>query len=114
MRETDGVVGEFRIAEYVILATAPDAAVAVLVAGEILEDCYHSRAVRVCGVFTGHMRVAGQAERVVLIDVPVEHEPDEVGVGHVAPEFPNRRSARPGVETGFCAEELAVRMLRQG
>src|SRR5690606_5188617 len=97
-----------------ILTTAPAATVAVLIAGKILEDCYPRRPARVSRIFPGHMRVAGQAKRVVLIDVPVEHEPVEVGVSHVAPEFPHRGSARPGVEAGFRAQERAVRMLRQG
>ena len=45
------------------LTAAPDGAIAVLVAGEILEDRLHLRAVRVGGIGQGNMRVAAAAHR---------------------------------------------------
>ena len=48
-----------------MLTAAPDAAIAVLVGGEILEDRFQRLAVRVSGIFTGGMRAAGHTERVI-------------------------------------------------
>ena len=42
MRIADGVVGHLHVPEYVHLTAAPDAAIAVLVGGEILEDRFHA------------------------------------------------------------------------
>jgi hypothetical protein len=38
MRKADGVVGKLHVLEQVRLTTSPDAAIAVLVGGEVLED----------------------------------------------------------------------------
>src|SRR6188472_91381 len=95
MRIADGIVGELRVLEYVALAPAPDAAIAVLVGGEILEERIHALASVVSGIFLGHVRVAGQAKGVIHSDVPVEHEPVEVGMGSVVPEFAELGSTWP-------------------
>src|SRR5688500_19852585 len=95
MRKTYGIVRGLQVPEDVPFATAPDAAIAVLVAGEILERRIHTFAVRVSRVFLGHVRGAGQPEDVFHIDVPVEHEPVEVRVRDVASELADRRAPWP-------------------
>src|SRR5690606_39538298 len=60
--------------EQVHLAAAPDAAIAVLVRDQILEDRHARLAVRVSGIFEARMRAARDTEGVVGRDVPVEHE----------------------------------------
>src|SRR5512134_1611874 len=97
MRKTYGIVRRLQVPEDVPFASAPDAAIAVLVTGEILEERIHALAVRVSRVFLGHVRGAGQPEDVFHIDVPVEHEPVEVGVGRVVPEFAEPGAAWPDV-----------------
>ena len=79
------------------ISPRPRCAIAVLVGGEILEDRFHRFAVRVGGILLGHMRVAGHTERVIGVDVPVEHEPVVVGVGDVALELAEWRATRPGL-----------------
>src|SRR5215471_16871650 len=97
MRIVHGVVGQLHVPEYVHLTAAPDAAIAVLVGGEILENRLHRFAVRVSGIFFGHMRVAGNTESVIGRNVSVEHERVVVGVGDVALELAKWRSTRPGL-----------------
>src|SRR4249920_371305 len=103
---TNGIVGELRVAEDVALAPAPDAAIAVLVAGEILEQRFHPLAVRVSGIFRGHVRIASEAKGVIHTDIPVEHEPVEVGMSDVAPEFPQFGATWPD-----CLGEVRAREL---
>src|SRR5262245_59013565 len=95
------------------LTASPDAAIPVLVGGEILEDRFERPAVRVSGIFKAGMRAAGHTKGVVGRNVPVEHERVVVGVGDVALELAEWRSTRPGLRTDLRAFELAVRMLRQ-
>src|SRR6185503_7235589 len=90
-----------------------DAAVAVLVGGEILEDRGQGLAVRVSGIFEAGMRAAGNTESVVGCKVPVEHERVVVGVGNVALELAERRATRPGGLADLRVGELTVRVLRQ-
>jgi hypothetical protein len=116
MRQTHayshGIVSQLHVSEYVHLTAAPDAAIAVLVGGQILEDRFQRCTVRVSGIFLGHMRIAGNTERVISVDVPVEHEPVEVGVGDVAPEFAEISSTRPGIRADLGAFERTKRIHR--
>ena len=113
MRKADRVVGQLHVPEDVHLTAAPDGAIAVLVGGEILEDRFQRPAVRVSGIFEAGVRAAGNAERVIRRNVPVEHERVVVGVGDVALEFAEWRSTRPNGLADLRAFELTIRVLRQ-
>ncbi len=113
MRVAHGVVGHLHVPEGMHLTAAPDTAIAVLVGGEILEHRFHRLAVVVGGIFLGNVRVAGNTESVVGVDVPVEHEAIVVRVGDVALELAEWRAARPDVLADLRAIELAIRVLRQ-
>src|SRR5688572_28771277 len=95
------------------LTATPDTAIAVLVGGEILEDRFQRLTVWVSGIFKAGMRAAGNTERVIGRNIPVEHEPVVVGVGDVALELAEWRSTRPGCLADLRALELTVRVLRQ-
>ena len=110
----DGVVGELGVAEDEQLAPGPDAAVAVLVAGQAVEVGFHHLAVGVGRIFQRREGAERQVEGVVFIDVAVEHEPVEVGMGHIAPEGAHRRSARPDGLADLRILERALRVFRQG
>ena len=113
MRKTYGIVRRLQVPEDVPFASAPDAAIAVLVGGEILELRLQALAVRVSRVFLGHVRGAGQPEDVFHVDVPVEHEPVEVGMGNVVPEVAELGTTRPDALADFRVQELTDRVLRQ-
>src|SRR5262245_50704697 len=113
MRIAVSVVSHLHVPEYMHLAAAPDGAIAVLVGGEILEDRFHRLAVRVSGIFLGHMRVAGNTESIIGRNVSVEHERVVVGVGDVALELAEWRSTRPGLRGDLRAFEFTLRVLRQ-
>src|SRR5688572_11533525 len=113
MRIAHGVVGQLYVPECVQFTATPDAAIAVLVGGEILEDRLQRLAVRVSGIFTGGMRAAGNTESVVGVNVPVKHKRVVVGVGDVALELAEWRATRPGCPADLRAFEFAVRVLRQ-
>ena len=87
MRIADGVVGHLQVLVHVHLTAAPHAAIAVLVAGEILDDRLHLRAVRVSGIGEGNMPADG--EMAIGPGAAVEHETVEVGMGGVALELPH-------------------------
>ena len=113
MREADSIVGHPQVLEQVQLAAAPDAAMPVLVAGEILKDRNQHLAVRVSRIGIGDMVIAAaDAERAVGLGAAVEHETVEVGMGGVALEFPHPGSTWPDV--GVLAFVRSRRMLRQG
>src|ERR1051326_837887 len=90
----------------------PDAAIAVLVAGEILEDRLHLRAVRVSRIGLGNKPADGEMS--IGPDAPVTHETVKVRMGGVALELPHLHPARPGLRTELRAFELTGRMLRHG
>src|SRR5688500_20279453 len=113
MRKTDGIVRRLQVPEDVPFPSAPDAAIAVLVGGEILEERVHALAVRVSRVFLGHVRGAGQPEDVFHIDVPVEHAPVEVRVGNVAPELAELGTPWPDALADLRVRELTDRAPRQ-
>src|SRR3954470_8698214 len=111
MRIANRVVGQLHVLEQVHLTASPDAAVPVLVAGEILDDRRHLRAVRVCGVGEGNMPADG--EMAIGPGAAVQHESIDVRMSGVALELPHLHSTWPGLRTDRRAFELARRMLRQ-
>src|SRR3954466_13169555 len=112
MRVANGVVGHLQVLVHVHLTAAPHAAIAVLVAGEILYDRLHLSAVRVCGVGEGNMPADG--EMAIGPGAAVQHESIDVRMSGVALKLPHLHSTRPGLRTDRRAFELARRMLRQG
>src|SRR5215831_15132387 len=112
MRVANRVVRQLHVLERVHLTAAPDAAVAVLVAGEILDDRLRQRAVGVSGIGIGRMPADG--EMAIRPGPAVHHETVEVRMGRVALELADLRSPGPGLRADLRAFELARRMLRQG
>src|SRR4249919_3823941 len=112
MRVADRVVGQLQVLVRVHLTAGPHAAVAVLVAGEILDDRLHLRAVRVRGIGKGNVTSSG--EMAVGSGAAVEQETVKAGMGGVALELPHLHPTRPGLRTELRAFELTRRMLRQG
>src|SRR5215472_14082025 len=112
MREADGVVGHLQILVQMHFTAGPDAAIAVLVAGEILEDRLHLRAVHVSGIGLGNIPADG--EMAIGPGGAVTHETVKVRMGGVALELLYLHSTWPGVLTDLRAFELTRRMLRQG
>src|SRR5450631_4328016 len=112
MRVANRVVGQLHVLEYVHLTAGPDAAIAVLVAGEILDDRLHLRAVRVSGIGKGNMPARG--EMAIGPGAAIKHETVEVRMGGVALELPHPGTTWPGLRTDLRAFELTRRMLRQG
>src|SRR5688572_7315689 len=112
MREADSVVGHLQALVEVILTAGPDAAVAILVGGEILDDGLYLRAVRVSGIGKGDIPADG--ELAIGPGSAVTHEAVEVRMSDVALELAELRATRPGVPADLRAFELARRMLREG
>src|SRR5438270_14094568 len=112
MRVANGVVGHLQVLVHVHLTAAPHAAIAVLVAGEILYDRLHLGAVRVSGIDEGNMPADG--EMAIGPGAAVEHESVKVRMGGVALELPHPGSTRPGLRTDLRVFELTRLMLRQG
>src|SRR6185437_1973315 len=112
MRVADGVVGHLQVLEQVHLTADPHAAIAVLVAGEILDDRLHRRAVLVRGIGKGDMPAGG--EMAIGPRAAVAHETIEVRMSDVALELPQLESTRPGRLGYISAFECTRRMHRQG
>src|SRR6476619_4092223 len=112
MRVADGVVGELQVLERVHLTAGPDAAIAVLVAREILDDRLRERAVRVRGIGIG--RMPADREMAIGPGAAVHQETVKRRMGGVARELTHDGSTRPGLRTDLRAFELTRRMLRQG
>src|SRR5262245_56588730 len=112
MSVTNGIVGQLQPLVGVHLTAGPEAAIPVLVAGEILEDRLHLRAVRVSRIDEGNMPAGG--EMAIGPGAAVEHETVKVRMGDVALELPHLGSTWPGLRTDLRAFELTRRMLRQG
>src|SRR6478609_3701266 len=112
MRVANRVVGQLQVLERVHLATRPDAAIAVLVAGEILDDRLRERAVRVRGIGIGRM----PADREMAIGpwAAVHQETVKGRMRGVALELAYLGATRPGLRADLRAFELTRRMLRQG
>src|SRR5690349_15762799 len=101
MREADAVVGHLQVLVEVHLTARPDAAVAVLVGGEILDDRLHLRAVRVSGIDKGDIPADGEVA--IGPGGAVTHETVEVRMGDVALELAELRATRPGLRTDLRA-----------
>src|SRR6186713_2063851 len=112
MRVANAVVCHLQILEQMHLTAGPDAAIAVLIAGEILEDRLHLRAVRVSGIGLGSK--PADVETVIGGDAAVPHETVKVRMGDVALELLYLGSTWKGLLTDLRACELANTVLRQG
>src|SRR5215510_8461059 len=112
MRVADCVVGQLQALVGVHLTAGPEAAIAVLVAGEILEDRLHLRAVGVSGIDKGNVPAGG--EMAIGSGAAVEHETVKVRMGGVALELLHLGSSWPGLRTGLRVFKLANTVLRQG
>src|SRR3954471_6012370 len=112
MRIANGVVGQLQVLEGVHLTAAPDATIAVLVTGEVLDDRLQERAVRVSGIDKGSMPTDG--EMAIGPGATVHQETVKVRMGGVALELSHPGSTRPGLLTDLRAFELTRRMLGQG
>src|SRR6476660_5760465 len=112
MRVANCVVGQLQVLVCVHLTAGPEAAIAILVGGEILEDRLHLRAVRVSGIDEGRMPAGG--EMAIGPRAAVEQETVKVRMGDIALELPDPGSTWPGLRTDLRAFELTRRMLRQG
>src|SRR5258707_2377138 len=93
MRIANGVVGHLQVLVHVHLTTAPEAAIPVLVGGEILDDRLHLRAVRVRGIDKRDMPTDG--EMAIGPGAAVEQETVKVRMGGVDLELPHTQSAWP-------------------
>src|SRR5215471_7739717 len=107
----DRVVSQLQVLEGVHLTAGPHATIAVLVAGEILDDRLHGRAVPVSGIGKGDM--AAGPEMAIGLRTAVRHVTVKVRMGGVAPELPHPGSTWPGCLADIRAFERARRMLRQ-
>src|SRR5215204_755056 len=112
MREADSVVGHLQVLVEVQLAAGPDAAIAVLVGGEILDYGLHLSAVRVSGIGKGNIPADG--ETAIGSGGAVAHETVKVRMGDVALELAELRATRPGGPADLRTFELTRRMLREG
>src|SRR5687767_5673561 len=112
MRVADSVVGHLQVLVEVHLTARPDAAIAVLVGGEILDDGLHLSAVRVSRIGKGNIPADG--ELAIGPGGAVTHERVEVRMGDVALELAEPGATRPGGPADLRAFELAHRMLREG
>src|SRR5689334_7169739 len=112
MREADTVVGHLQVLVQMHFTPRPDAAIAVLVAGEILNDRLQLRAVRVSGIRLGNIPADG--EMAIGSGGAITHETVKVRMGDVSLELPHLHPARPGLRTELRAFELTRRMLREG
>src|ERR1700733_5169202 len=111
MRVADCVVGQLQVLEQVHLTAGPHAAIAVLVAGEILDDRLHWRALRVSGIGKGNMPAGPKLA--IGPGAAVGHVAVKVRMGSVALELPQRGSTWPGIRTDICAFEFTCRLLGQ-
>src|SRR5580765_8514959 len=112
MRVANSVVGHLQVFVEVHLTAGPDAAIAVLVAGEILDDRLHLSAVRVSGIDKGN--IPADRELAIGPGGAVAHETVKVRMGDVALELAELRATRPRGLADLRAFELARRMLREG
>src|SRR5579871_6352181 len=108
MRIADRVVGKLQVLEQVHLTAGPHSAIAVLVAGEILDVRLDERTVRVSGIGKGDM--AAGPEMAIGLRAAVGHVTVKVRMGGVALELPQPRSTWPGCLADIRAFEHARRM----
>ena len=114
MGEADSVIGKLQIGVQVHLAAAPDGAIAVFVAGEIVEVCHQHLAVLIGRIDAADKVGAGDTEGVVGPGAAVEQQAIEIGVGNVAAELTQPGPSGPGIGTDFRAFERPYRMRRKG
>src|SRR5215207_11023391 len=107
MREADSVVGHLQVLVEVQLTAGPDAAIAVLVGGEILDDGLHLSAVRVSGIGKGNIPADG--ELAIGPGGAVAHETVKVRMGDVALKLAELRATWPRGLADLRAFELADR-----
>src|SRR5262249_18576354 len=112
MREANGVVGHLQILVQMHFTTGPDAVVAVLVAGEILEDRLHLRAVRVSGIGLGH--IPADVEMATGRGGAVPHKTVKVRMADVALKLLYLGSTWKGCLADLRVFELASTVLRHG
>src|SRR5580700_9193167 len=101
MRVANSVVGQPQVLVCVHLTPGPEAAIAVLVGGVILDDRLHLRAVRVSGIGNGIMATGG--EMAIGPGAAVHQETVKVRMGGVALELPHPGSTRRGLRTDLRA-----------
>src|SRR6185369_9982354 len=110
MREADAVVRKLKALVDVHLTPALDAAIAVLVGGEVLDDGLN----RICansGVGKGNE--PPRACMTICRGGTVLHETVEIRMGDIAPELADFRLRRPCVLAGIGTFERAGRMIRK-
>src|SRR4030095_824619 len=112
MREANSVIGHLQVLVEVQLTAGPDAAIAVLVAGEVLDYGLPLSAVRGSGIDKANISADG--EMAIAPGGAVAHETVKVRMGDVALELAELRATRPGCLADIRALELARRMLREG
>src|SRR5580704_1578540 len=92
MRVADGVVGHLQALEQVHRTARPNAAIAVLVAGEILDDRRRLRTVRISGIGKGNIPADG--EMAIGPRAAVHNETVKVRMGGIALELLDLHSTR--------------------
>src|SRR6266581_8125046 len=112
MRVANGVVGQLQALVGGHITAGPEAAIPVLVAGEILEDRLHLSAVRVSGIDKGNVPAGG--EMAIGPGAAVEQETVKVRMGGVALELPHPGSTWEGLRTDLRVFELTNTVRRQG
>ena len=90
---------------------SPDAAIAVLVAGEIFEHRLQLRAVRISGI--GLCNIPTNGEMAIRPGTAIPHETVEVRMRGIALELLDLGAARPGCLAQIRAFKLSGGMLRQ-
>src|SRR5262245_48792846 len=112
MREANSVVGHLQVLVEAQLTAGPDAAIAVLVAGEILDDGLHLSAVRVSGI--DKRNIPADGEFAIGPRRAIAHETVKVRMGDVALELAELHATWPRSLADLRAFELTRRMLREG
>src|SRR6478609_1297723 len=110
MREANAVVGKLQTLVDVHFTPRPNAAVAVLVGGEVLYDGLN-RIGALGGIGEGNK--PPRAYTTICQRGTVLHETVKVRMGDVAPELAEFRLSRPGVLAGIRTFERACRMIRK-
>src|SRR5690349_16052137 len=111
MRVADGVVGQLQVLVRVHLTARPEAAIAILVGGVVLDHRLRERAAGVSGIGKGHMPADGKMA--IGPRTAVHHETVNVRMGSVALELADPRTTWPRLRADLRAFELPCRMLRQ-
>ncbi len=97
-----------------VFAAAPDRAVAILVAGEVVEFRHHQPALGIGRIGVAGEVGAGDAERAVGRLTAVEDHAVEIGMGDVAAELAHFGPAGPDLVAALLVKEGPRRVRRQG